>query len=406
MKKGNFKSVMVLSGALGASLAFPAYAEKVQMEQLPSDLQDKIRAQVGSNRVEDIDRETRNGRTIYEVAFKDNGQHREIQIEHNDAVGGAPSSSSGTGSISQKIPYAQLPDNVKRVADSYIQGAEVNDVDRRTKDGRTVYEIGYKQNDGGAQHELLLSDDGQVLSSSGASTTANSTSVSTRSSTPSRQPNYRGVIPGQRTSSEVSRVRTLQYDQLPARVRSVSDSRLNDGHVSQVQRMIQNGDVSYQIDFKKEDGRNQQLVVSEDGRVIRDQFISATDVGSPGGVQWGSSSSSSATTSTSTTSPGGNLSTPVSLLSAQEVSRDQMPVGVARVVRGYTTNGNIEEIHRGTWNGREVYQVSYRENNDQLVRLQVASDGQVIYDPRGNTASGTPTQNLLNNLGRIFDNNN
>jgi hypothetical protein len=172
--------------------------------------------------------------------------------------------------------------------------------------------------------------------------------------------------------------------------------------------MIQNGDVSYQIDFKKEDGRNQQLVVSEDGRVIRDQFISATDVGSPGGVQWGSSSSSSATTSTSTstTSPGGNLSTPVSLLSAQEVSRDQMPVGVARVVRGYTTNGNIEEIHRGTWNGREVYQVSYRENNDQLVRLQVASDGQVIYDPRGNTASGTPTQNLLNNLGRIFDNNN
>jgi hypothetical protein len=169
--------------------------------------------------------------------------------------------------------------------------------------------------------------------------------------------------------------------------------------------MIQNGSISYQIDFKKEDGRNQQLVLAENGRVIRDQFISATDVGSPGGIQWGSESSSSATTSSSTTSPAGNLTTPVQLLSAQEINRSQLPVGVARVVRGYTTNANIEEVHRGVWNGREVYQVSYRESNNQLVRLQLDSNGQVIFDPRANPNTGTPTQNLLNNIGRLFDNN-
>ena len=135
MKKGNFKSVMVLSGALGASLAFPAYAEKVQMEQLPSDLQDKIRAQVGSNRVEDIDRETRNGRTIYEVAFKDNGQHREIQIEHNDASGSAPQTSTASGASSQKMSYSELPENIRRVADAHIRYTGKGDIARASRQG-------------------------------------------------------------------------------------------------------------------------------------------------------------------------------------------------------------------------------------------------------------------------------
>jgi uncharacterized membrane protein YkoI len=398
MKHRNFTSLVLLSGAL----AFPAYAEKVKLEQLPSELQDKIRAQVGNNRVEDIDRNSRDGRTIYEVAFKDNGQHREIQIEHNDSAGTAPADARDAGPISQKIRYEQLPDNVKRVADSYTQGSEINDIDRRTKDGRTVYEIGYKRNDGSAQQELLLSENGQVLSSSSASANDNSTSAAASSSSSGRQPNYRGVIPGQRSNNEVARLRTIQYDQLPATVRSVSDSRLSDGHVSQVQRVLQNGSISYQIDFKKEDGRSQQLVVSEDGRVLRDQFISATNVGSPGGVQWGNSSSATATTSSST-SPA-NLTAPAQLLSAQEINRDQMPVAVARTVRGYTTTSNIEEVHRGTWNGQQVYQVSYRENNNQLVRLQLDSNGQVIFDPRNSNAT-TPAQGLLNNIGRLFDNN-
>jgi len=97
-----------------------------------------------------------------------------------------------------------------------------------------------------------------------------------------------------------------------------------------------------------------------------------------------------------------NQTAPVQLLSAQEIRHAQIPVGVARVVRGYTTNANIEEIHRGTWNGREVYQVTYRDNNNQLVRLQLDASGNVIFDPRVNSA--TPAQSLINNLGRLFDN--
>lgn len=388
MKRGNFTSLVLLSGAL----ALPAFAEKVQFEQLPAGLQEKIRAQVGSTAdIQDIDRNVKDGKTIYEVGYKKDGQHHESQFEYSETSAAVATSTSSSAS-SQKIQYDQLPENVKRVADAQLQGAEVNDVDRQVKNGRTTYEIGYKQRAGGPQRELLISESGEILNQS--TTTAGTAPAENQ---PYR--NYRGVIPGQGTSASAS-ARVIDYNQLPSNIRSVAESRLSDGDVSQVQRVIQNGQIAYHIDFKKEDGRNQQLVIAEDGRVLRDQFVAASAVGSAGAVQSGSSSAS-----TTTRSEYANITNPVQLLSAQEITRNQLPVGVARTVRGYTTNANIEEIHRGTWNGKEVYQVSYMDNNNQLVRLQLDANGNIIYDPR-NVNSGSTTQNLLNNVGRaLFDKN-
>src|SRR5688572_10713799 len=114
MKTGNFTTLVLLSGAL----VFPAYAEKVKFEQLPADMQAKIRAQTGSAVIEDIDRETRNGKTIYEVAFKKNGQHTEVQIEEGSM---APSVSNTETLDSRKITYGELPDGVKRTLNERVR---------------------------------------------------------------------------------------------------------------------------------------------------------------------------------------------------------------------------------------------------------------------------------------------
>src|SRR5215213_3476991 len=111
MKKGNFSSLVLLSGAL----AFPAFAEKVKLEDLPAGLQDKIRSQVGgSAEIQDIDRNTRDGKTIYEVGYKKDGQHNEAQFEYNESQQVSSSSTSSSSAASQKISYDQLPENVKR----------------------------------------------------------------------------------------------------------------------------------------------------------------------------------------------------------------------------------------------------------------------------------------------------
>src|SRR3954466_11469296 len=65
------------SGALFTSTR----ADKVQLDQLPPDLRGKIQAQSGSNRIEDIDRDVKNGQTNYSVAFKENGQNKELNFD-------------------------------------------------------------------------------------------------------------------------------------------------------------------------------------------------------------------------------------------------------------------------------------------------------------------------------------
>ncbi|MGZ8920094.1 MAG: hypothetical protein ACXW3L_03840 [Limisphaerales bacterium] len=394
MKTRNFSKLVLLSGAL----AFPSYAEKVNLEQLPSDLQDRIRAEVGNSRIEDIDRQTKDGKTVYEVGYKKDGQHVESRFEHNENTSTAASATS----ISQKIRYEDLPAAVKRVADGRLEGAEVNDVDRRTKDGRTVYEIGYKHKDGAAQQELLIAEDGRILKEGARNiTTSSSTTPPQRPSIWSRGARPQANTPRVQPNASVN-TRTMPFSDLPSAVRSAAEARLSDGHVSRVQRMIQNGQVSYELTFGREDGRTQMLVVNEDGRIVKDQILSGS-IGSPAVSQSNTDSSSAAEPANTQAAQYAHITTPVQLLNPQQINYSQLPVGVARFVRGYTTQASIDEIRRGSWRGQDAYQIGFTDRNNRYVQLQLDANGQVIYDPRrGNTSSDTGK--VINNIGRLFDN--
>ena len=100
------RSRLLALALAGGAIAGSAYADKVALEQLPIDVKDKIRVHTGSAAVEDIDRQTKGGQTIYEVAFKKNGQHTELQFDEKgelltDKAKGIPDS--------RKITYNELP---------------------------------------------------------------------------------------------------------------------------------------------------------------------------------------------------------------------------------------------------------------------------------------------------------
>ena len=76
------KAHRYLTAALcGSALIFSVNAEKVRFEELPIELKDKIRVHSGASTIEDVDRQTKGGKTVYEVAFKKNGQHTELQFD-------------------------------------------------------------------------------------------------------------------------------------------------------------------------------------------------------------------------------------------------------------------------------------------------------------------------------------
>jgi uncharacterized membrane protein YkoI len=396
MKKAAFTTLLALSGAL----VLPVSAEKVQLEQLSPEAQRAIRAQVGSERIEDIDRETRNGRTVYEVAFKRNGQHTEIRVEDPGTAVAAPAASSGLGS--RKIGYSELPANVKAAADAHLAGAEVNDVDRQVRNGQVTYEIGYKRNNG-RQQELLISEHGNVLSTG-------SVAAASGTATPQPPPRSNPRI-GARDGSGG---RTMSYSELPAGVRQAAESRLSRGEVTRVERYAQNGEARYRIGFQREDGEFQQLVLSPAGVVIsHDTFASAAAAqaaanqaaatGAPGVFQSGAAGNSTTTQASSYSF----VTSPVPLSNPEEMSRADLPSAVRQELRKHTQASAVQEVMRGEWRGRTVYQVGFDGSDNRYVELQFDDRGQVIYDPRlAGQPAATPAQNLIDNIGRaLFDNN-
>src|SRR5439155_18563862 len=55
-------------------------AKKVTFNDLPSAVQNTVRAQAGPAPIEDIDKGTLSGRVVYEAAFKRNGIHTELRV--------------------------------------------------------------------------------------------------------------------------------------------------------------------------------------------------------------------------------------------------------------------------------------------------------------------------------------
>jgi uncharacterized membrane protein YkoI len=372
MKTGKYTILALLGGAL----ALPTFAEKVQLNQLPPHIQEQMRTQTGSARIEDIDRQVRDGRTFYEVGYKDStGKHTELRLEDT----GAPQTAAASGLDSRKISYSELPVPIRRVVDSQVSGGEVNDVERKVRNGVVTYEIGYKTAGGsGPQHELVVDQNGTVLKSSHGG-------VATSPVRP---------LERQAVTRPSLQSRTVNYSDLPQSVRQTAEANLRNGHVERAERTLRNNDIHYTLTFRKENGEYQQMVVSESGQIVSNQLIQNPAVGNPGTVQSGAS--------TAPASPYSHVTAPVRLQNSSVVEAGQLPAEVRRVMREQTRNGRVEEILRGQWSGNQVYQISFVDQNQRYVELQVDQNGQVIYDPR--TPATNPAGNVLNNIGRaLFD---
>jgi uncharacterized membrane protein YkoI len=201
-----------------------AGGSKLAFEAAPREVQKTVQHVAAGARIEDFERGQWNGRTVYQAAFKNNGQHTELQVLEDGAIltKEPPSSASGnarasagqpartiqknpsnSGLLSGTYPTLQRPGetasanadanaaasgNVRYagLAESNVQlsggakvdlnsapapvqstlrqltgGAQVEDLERGQWNGRTVYEAAFKRN--GQHTEIQVLDDGSVL---------------------------------------------------------------------------------------------------------------------------------------------------------------------------------------------------------------------------------------------------
>jgi uncharacterized membrane protein YkoI len=142
-----------------------AATEKVKFDSVPEAVKHTVREVAGSNRIEDAERGTLDGRTVYELAFKENGIHNELRVAEDGSIVQhmrMAAKGSETQSLG-KVTVDQVPAPVRKTIRAQVGSGEVNDIDKKMVKGRTVYEVGFKKESGGRQHEIQIAEDGTFL---------------------------------------------------------------------------------------------------------------------------------------------------------------------------------------------------------------------------------------------------
>lgn len=348
------------SGAILSS----ARADKVQWNQLPLELRGKIQAYSGSARIEDIDRDTKNGQTVYSVAFKENGQNKELNF---DSSGRLLDQNGTTALDSRKVTFNDLPDAVKKSLQTRTTPTQIDDIDRQVKNGEVTYEIGFKSQ-GDHQQELVISQDGRILQD-GSTATALGSPASPGSGNAGSTPAARTQVNAFSKPAPLSAGQKVDFNSLPQAVKTAITTAANGARIEDVERGVWHGQSIYQAAFKDPNNQNVELQVRENGTIFFDPR-NATAVGRPASVVAGRRSSRYP-----------NVTNSVQLSASQKVERSSLPAAVEQTLRTAVGDNRIEDIERGSWRGMNVYEAAFHENG-KLVELQVDEKGNVVFDPR------------------------
>ena len=364
------RNILATAALCGSAMVFTANAEKVRFEELPIELKDKIRVHSGAAPIEDVDRQTKGGKTVYEVAFKKDNRHTELQFDDKGTL--LTEDGNAAALDSRKVSYSELPEAIRKTLQARVKEGEINDIDRQVKNGEATYEIGYKQN--GQQQELVLSNDGRILNDTVAVGAA-AAPVSGRSSVTTTTTGENKVLPEPVTLSASEKV-TLK--QLPTEVQRAINTAAAGARIEDIERGIWQGQNVYQAAFK-ERGQHVEIQVRENGTVLHDPRT----VGNPAPRVRGSAASAS--NANERPAEYATVTSLVPLSASTKVERTSLPTPVDRRLRFTIGNDKIEDIERGTWNGKTIYQVAFKDQAGKHVELQIDERGQIVYDPRSTT---------------------
>jgi uncharacterized membrane protein YkoI len=147
-----------------------------KLNELPAAVQTTIKQQAPNGVVADIDKHTRSGQVVYDISFKDAGANPSIKVAADgtvvkndlgkaDNVNLLPADSAAAATGNGKGPIIgttmkDLPAAVRQTIMEKAPNAEVTDIDKKTRDGRVMYEITFK--DTGKNPKMLLNEDGSV----------------------------------------------------------------------------------------------------------------------------------------------------------------------------------------------------------------------------------------------------
>src|SRR5687767_3973811 len=211
-------------------------------------------------------------------------------------------------SYADKVQFVELPPAVQKAIRQKAGRAQIEDIDRETRNGQVTYEASWKS--GGSQQELLVSETGTILRDAvGAST---------------------GLA--QQNLTLANKV-GVALTETPQAVQTAINNQIPNAPVDGVQRGIWNGQNIYEITYH-DNGQLKTYQVTETGQPV----VSKTPVR---GFQ---------------PRYAGEADQNVPLSAGAKMAFNSAPRPVQTTVQHLANGARIEDFERGQWNGRTVYQ--------------------------------------------------
>jgi len=344
------QSLLFKAACLSVFAALPspmAWADQVTLDQVPAAVRNTIRSQSANGPVKKIEKLSRDGKTIYEVGFAQaRGLERDLYFDENGAfvrgnnamIRGTANSIANSSFKTNGIPTGrsypltikELPEPVLRTVNTETSKGPVTKVDQMFYNGKTVYKVAF-QPAGKPEEVVYLNTDGSYLNN--------------------EKPNQ-----GFMARARAAQPKLVNLADLPANVRNTVNSEISNGPVKNIEDIPYNGRTVYKVAYQKPDGTEKLIYLNHDGSYVQD--AQQTNIGAPAAVATASRAS---------------------LSNATKVPLEQLPAIVQQRLRAAAAGAAIEDIDKGTLNGKTVYEAAFKQGG-KTVELRVDELGHVIAD--------------------------
>jgi len=306
--------------------------------------------------VADIDRETWNNRTVYEVEFAQAGRNAQVHIAEDGTIvkGEArPSPGVGTALLRGLFLGTQLEDTPAAVQEAIKREAAGNpiaDIDKELRTGQPVYEVEIKQPDG--NYELHIAENGTILRDSRRADAVGAARTQPAPGT-TVEPTYT-----RRSVPLLPRTATLQLNDVPQAVQKTVQQHAAGREVADIDKETWNNRTVYEVEFAQS-GRNAQMHIAEDGTVVKDE--ARVGAGAP------------------TRLFGAYLGTQL----------EDTPAAVQETIKREARGNQIADIDKELRTGQPVYEVEIKKPEGNY-ELHIAENGSILRDSRRTDAVGAP----------------
>jgi uncharacterized membrane protein YkoI len=134
---------------------------KIKLADCPAAVQETLKREAFGGKLDDIEKETENGRVSYEADVKIDGHNYEIVVDDKGMLVHKLLDEDDEDEQETEMKLADCPPAVQKTLKREAGEAKIDKVDKQQQQGRTVYETDVKL--GGENYEIVVTEEGLLL---------------------------------------------------------------------------------------------------------------------------------------------------------------------------------------------------------------------------------------------------